>query len=582
MTTDDIRQREARAAVYARLRLVYGETQATAILNRIDRLVDAFPTIPQTRAGQSGELALSERDALIIAYGDHVHRAGERPLVTLGGTLKRLALPVSGLHILPFFPYSSDDGFSVIDYTAVDPALGTWDDVRALCRDFRVMFDAVFNHVSAQSAWFRAFLRGEAPYTDYFITVDPAADISQVTRPRAMPLLTPFETVNGSVYLWTTFSDDQIDLNFASADVLIAVLEALLFYVEQGAQFIRLDAIAFLWKQLGTTCIHLPQTHAIIQLMRALLNQVAPETILITETNVPQRENLSYFGDGANEAQLVYQFPLPPLILHALHTGDARRLTAWAAAVERVSERTTFFNFTASHDGIGMRPASGILSESEMAALVERAEAHGGFVSYKSNPDGTQSPYELNITYFDAITHPDVTERDPQTAIDRFMVSQAIMLALVGVPGIYLSSLFGARNDRVGAATTGRFRSINREKLDADTLLADLANPASLRARVFSRYRRLLEVRAAERAFHPLATQRVLALDPRVFALVRASPNGVSPQVEARVLALHNVSGEMVSLTLPAPGRNLFDGRLVQGEVRLAPYEILWLTIEED
>ncbi len=315
---------EIRARAYAKLRLVYGEPQASALIERIDRLIAEMTPRP-------GDFSLSERDALIIAYGDHLHRAGEAPLATLRTTLKRLALPLSGLHILPFFPYSSDDGFSVIDYRQVDPALGSWDDVRALCADFRVMFDAVFNHISAQSGWFQAFLRGEAPYTDYFITVDPSADLSQVTRPRALPLLTPFETPTGRVDVWTTFSDDQIDLNYANPDVLIAMIAVLLFYVEQGANLIRLDAIAFLWKQIGTSCLHLPQTHLIIQLLRDVLDLVAPGVILITETNVPQRENLSYFGDGTDEAQLVYQFPLPPLILHTLRTGDARRLTELGA-----------------------------------------------------------------------------------------------------------------------------------------------------------------------------------------------------------------------------------------------------------
>ncbi len=558
-----------RDRIREKLRLVYGEEQTPHILNRIDRLIAASPP------ASSGDWTLSERDALIIAYGDHLRRPGESPLATLGETLWRLALPVSGLHLLPFFPYSSDDGFSVIDYRQVDPALGDWADVRALCRDFRVMFDGVFNHVSAESAWFQAFLRGEAPYTDYFITVDPAADLSLVTRPRALPLLTPFEAASGQAHVWTTFSSDQIDLNYANPDVLLAILDVLLYYVEQGAGLIRLDAIAFLWKQIGTTCIHLPQTHTVIQLMRDLLDIVAPGTILITETNVPQRENLSYFGDGEDEAQMVYQFPLPPLILHTLHAGDARQLSAWAATVERVSERTTFFNFTASHDGIGLRPASGILTDAEIAALVDRARAHGGYVSQKSNADGTQSPYELNITYFDAVTHPDVTARDPQTAVDRFIVSQAIMLAFVGVPGIYLSSLFGGRNDRAGVASSGRLRSINRAKLDADALLADLDDPASLRARVFSRYRRLLEVRTAERAFHPLGTQTVLHLDPRLFVLERVSPDGT-----ACALALHNVSGEAVPVTLPAPGRDLFDGRHLAGDVTLPPYTLLWLALD--
>lgn len=560
----DVRLRQG---AYEKLRLIYGEAQAVPILERLEALIDGFSTRP-------GAFALSERDALIIAYGDHIRRSGETPLATLRAVVKRLALPDSGLHILPFYPHSSDDGFSVVDYRQVDPALGDWGDVRALCRDFRVMFDGVFNHVSAAGAWFQGFLRGETRYADYFITVDPAADLSQVVRPRALPLLTPFDTANGRVHVWTTFSADQIDLNYANPDVLIAIIETLLFYVEQGAQLIRLDAIAFIWKEIGTTCIHLPQTHLIIQLLRDVLDQVAPGTILITETNVPQRENLSYFGDGTNEAQLVYQFPLPPLILHTLHTGDARRLTAWAATVECPSDQTTFFNFTASHDGIGLRPVLGILNESEIASLVERTVAHGGYIAQKTNSDGTQSPYELNVTYFDAVTHPDVTARDPQTAIDRFIISQAIMLAFLGVPGIYLPSLFGLRNDREGVGRTGRYRTINREKLDADQLLALLDDPTSLTARVFRRYQHLLTVRTSERAFHPLGTQTVLDFGERIFALERVSPDG-----EARVLALHNVSGESVTLMLPEPGINRLDGQQLQGEVTLAPYKFIWLAL---
>ncbi|MCC6802680.1 MAG: sugar phosphorylase, partial [Anaerolineae bacterium] len=272
------------------------------------------------------------------------------------------------------------------------------------------------------------------------------------------------------------------------------------------------------------------------------------------------------------EAQLVYQFPLPPLILHTLHTGDTQRLTEWAATVARPGDRTTFFNFTASHDGIGLRPVIGILSDEEIAALVERTAAHGGYIAQKNNPDGTQSPYELNITYFDAITPPDVTARDPQTAIERFIVSQAIMLTFLGVPGIYLPSLFGLRNDRAGVAATGRYRTINRRKLNADQLMAALDDPTSLERRVFSRYQHLLNVRASERAFDPLGTQIVLDFGARIFALERVSPDG-----DERLLALHNVSGESVTVTLPEPGINRLDGRHLQGEVMLAPYQFVWL-----
>ncbi|NDJ61923.1 MAG: sugar phosphorylase, partial [Chloroflexi bacterium] len=449
-----------------KLLLLYGAARAEAVYQQLIEVIGKEVTPPPN------DLHLSERDVILIAYGDHVRRDGQAPLATLRDVLRdTIGSSINSLHILPFFPYSSDDGFSVIDYYAVNPDLGTWDDIAALGSDFRLMFDAVFNHMSAQSAWFQAFLRGEAPYKDWFVVVDPTTDLSMVTRPRALPLLTPFQTADGEKHLWTTFSADQVDLNFANPDVLLEMIRVLLFYVEQGADLIRLDAIAFLWKQPGTTSIHLPETHAAIQVMRDVLDVVAPHVILITETNVPHDENISYFGDGTNEAQMVYQFSLPPLVLHTFHTGDSTALTQWAKTIQRSSDRTTFFNFTASHDGIGMRPATGLLTQAQIDALVQLATDHGGRVSYRATPDGGQSPYELNITYFDAITDPQITATDPDLAVRRFIASQAIMLAMVGVPGVYFHSLYGSRNFNAGAEQSGHNRTINREKPNADQLL---------------------------------------------------------------------------------------------------------------
>ncbi len=557
--------------IRAKLAFLYPQDQARVFAERL------MKRLGKPQLSSSSTLRISERDAMLIAYGDHIQRPGERPLQTLRSFLNALALPLSSLHILPFYPYSSDDGFSVIDYYAVDPALGTWDDVGALASDYRLMFDAVFNHISAKSAWFQGFLRGEKPYTDYFVTAPRDTDLSMVTRPRTHPVLTPFHTPTGEQYVWTTFSDDQIDVNVANPDVLMELIDALLFYVEKGAQYIRLDAIAFLWKEIGTTCIHLPNTHRVVQLWRDVLDIAAPDTILITETNVPHVENLSYFGDGTNEAQMVYQFALPPLILHTLRTGNASRLTAWAKTIQRVSERTTFFNFTASHDGIGVRPVKGILSDDEIAALVQLTRDHGGHVSMKSESDGSQTPYELNITYFDAITPPSLTGQQPDTAVKRFMVSQAIMLAMIGVPGIYLPSLFGARNYAEGVAATGRYRTINREKFDAHALLQDLQGDTIRRA-VFVQYRHLMEARTRETAFHPLGGQHVIDLHPAVFALERIAPNG-----HERVIALHNVSGDPLRLELPSTLTGEWidcltgDMRDLAAPVVLQAYQVLWL-----
>jgi len=565
---------EHKANMRRKLAALYGDDAADAVLAQ---LLDLLPDHPAPRPAES--FNLSEQDVILITYGDQLQRASEAPLQTLHHFGRGyLADIINSVHILPFYPYSSDDGFSVIDYYAVDDNLGDWTHIQQMSADFRLMFDAVFNHISAQSDWFKGFLNGQAPYTGYFTVVDPGADLSAVVRPRALPLLTPVETPSGTQHVWTTFSDDQIDLNYANPALLLEMVRVLLFYLEQGARLIRLDAIAFIWKEIGTGCIHLDQVHTIVQLMRDVLEWVAPGAVLITETNVPHEENISYFGDGTNEAQMVYQFPLPPLLLHTLTAGDTTALNQWARSLEQVSDQTTFFNFTASHDGIGVRPVTGLLSQAEIDALVKVTLDHGGHVSYRNMPDGTQQPYELNITYFDAITHPDITAEQPDIAVKRFLVSQAMMLALAGVPGIYFHSLFGSRNHAEGVAQTGRYRSINRQKLGADTLLAELKDAHSIRSKVWKPYRHLIHTRTQSAAFHPLAKQMVLDLSSSVFALERITRDGAE-----RILALHNVTGNRVSLQLDFEGAVdlLTDEPLASGDVTLEGYQVAWLRFVE-
>lgn len=517
-------------AAHEHLTFLYGEARADALLEQLDHLLKSSDLPSHT---------VTQRDSILITYGDQFRRRDEAPLQTLADFAQRhLGGRLSAIHILPFYPYSSDDGFSVIDYRAVDPALGEWDDIRHIGKNFQLMFDAVINHISAHSEWFKRFLQDDPKYRDWFIVVDKDRDLSMVVRPRALPLLTQFDTPSGPKHVWTTFSEDQIDLNFENPHLLLEIIELLLFYVSNGAQFIRLDAIAFMWKAIGSPSIHLQQTHRIIQLFRVVLEQVAPDVMLITETNVPHKDNISYFGDGYNEAQMVYNFALPPLTLHAFQTGSAETLSRWAADLTLPSERTTFFNFLASHDGIGLNPARGILSEPEIDALVTQTQAHGGYVSYKENPDGTRSPYELNINYFDALSNP--KGDDPlETQIDRFIASQAIMLALVGVPGIYVHSLLGSRSDHAGVERTGRYRSINRHKFDHVQLERELAQPTSLRARVFNRYASLLKARASQPAFDPYGRQHVLNAHTSIFAVLRSTRDATS-----NVLCVHNVSAE--------------------------------------
>jgi sucrose phosphorylase len=512
-------------------------------------------------------------DAILITYGDQLREADHAPLRTLAEfTAEHLRGVVSGIHLLPFYPYSSDDGFSVIDYKAVNPALGDWDGVARVGQHFRLMFDGVINHISAQSAWFQAFLRDDPKYRDYFIVVKGEPDLSSVVRPRTLPLLTEFTTPSGAKKVWTTFSADQIDLNYANPDVLLDIVDVLLFYVAHGAELIRLDAIAYLWKEIGTPCIHLPQTHGVIQLLRAILDEVAPRASLITETNVPHQDNISYFGDGRNEAQLVYNFALPPLTLHAFRTGDASALSRWAAGLTLPSDQTAFFNFLASHDGIGLNPARGILRNDEVAALVDQVIAHGGRVSYKNNPDGSISPYELNINYFDALSNPNGAE-PLSLQIDRFVAAHAIMLALAGVPGIYFHSLIGSRSWLEGVSLLGHNRAINRQKFDRAEVERELRDPQSRRAQVFNRLKHLLQVRASSDAFAPQAMQRVIELNQAIFAVERG-------RAGAAVLCLHNVTAQTQHVKLdPAwqHARDLLSSRPTDVELILHPYEVVWL-----
>jgi sucrose phosphorylase len=588
------------AAIQAHLAALYGDSAGQAAYSRLTRLLDKYrhrlalsPGGTPAGSGVRRPANLTELDAILITYGDQVREPGVPPLQTLARFCeKQLAGLVSGVHVLPFFPYSSDDGFAVIDYRKVDAALGTWEDVARLGASFRLMFDAVINHVSAESEWFRAFLRDDPAYRDYFIVVPEGADLSRVVRPRALPLVTRVMTPSGEKAVWTTFSDDQIDLNYSNPAVLLEIIDTLLFYVARGAEFLRLDAIAYLWKEIGTTCIHLPHTHHVVQLLRAVLDAVAPHVALVTETNVPHAENVSYFGDGTNEAQLVYNFALPPLVLHAFQTEDARHLAAWAAGLSLPSGQVTFFNFLASHDGIGLNPVRGILSEEEIEAMVERTRTRGGLVSYKRNPDGTQSPYEVNVNYFDALAQGGVEEDiESGVSVGRFVAAQAIMLSLVGVPGIYFHSLFGSRGWPEGVEQTGRQRTINRQKCDLTSLEVALADPDSLRSRIFRGYVQLLKARAATPAFHPHGAQQVIraAGGPPVFALLRTAPGGGD-----RVVCLHNVSGRVqpVQLDLPASQlgmvtrlTDLIGGARLRPagttfKINLAPYQVSWLKVE--
>ena len=550
-----------------RLQFIYKENYTSEITSGLIKVISDY----SIQINDSNKW--NEKDIVLITYGDSIKMEGEVPLQTLNKFLdKHLKEQLSIIHILPFFPFSSDDGFSVIDFRKVNPELGNWDDVKSLTENFGLMTDLVINHASSKNIWFQNFLQQNGKGKDFFIVENPETDLSKVVRPRSTPVLTPYKTTKGIKYVWTTFSADQIDLDFSNPDLLIEMVDILLKYISKGARIIRLDAIAFLWKKTGTSCLHLPETHEMVKLIRDVAEFINPSVVILTETNVPNNENLSYFGDG-DEAHMVYQFSLPPLLLHALHSGNSNYLNQWAKSLPAINKGNTFFNFTASHDGIGIRPLEGLLPENEKTEMIKNMQKYGGLVNFKSNVDGTTSPYELNISYFDALKGTKYGEDRFQ--VQRFLASQIIMMSFQGVPAFYIHSLTATPNFHEGVTKTKQNRTINRRKWNLNELEEILKNDTP-QQQVFTTLQKLISIRKKQKAFHPEAKQKILNLGNELFGLLRTSKDN-----KQKVLVIANLTTKNLDVNIPEEFCNckfeLIQKRYITDPI-LSPYQCLWLT----
>jgi sucrose phosphorylase len=526
---------------------LYGSDQASTAMVEIERLMKVhFSHKPPEMIKKDEKFnpaeRFSEKDCILITYGDLIKSEESAPLETLtkfcNTNLKGI---INTIHILPFFPYSSDRGFSVMDFEEVNPMLGNWEDIMRLKKDFNLMFDGVFNHASAKSRWFQEFLNMNPRYTSFFIVFSTKEKISEdhlklIVRPRTSNLLTEFDTLDGKKNVWTTFSSDQIDLNFKCPRVFLKILDILLFYIRKGSDLIRLDAVTYIWSTLGTSCAHLKEAHLVIKLFRKILDQIAPTVGLITETNVPHQDNIQYFGSGDDEAQMVYNFALPPLVLHTFLEEDSTKLTNWAANLQNPSKHATFFNFLDSHDGIGVMAVKNILSKDEINSLALNVLQRGGFISYKDNGDGTSSPYELNITWYSVINDADRDE-PVETRVQRFIASRSIALIIIGVPGIYLHSFLGSKNDSDSVLEERNRRSINRRIIRQNELDKCLSNKSSSTSMVITRYSEIISKRILEPAFHPNTKQIVFEISKEFFVLLR------KPDQESNsILTITNIS----------------------------------------
>lgn len=561
------------------LQTLYPELEAAPILQQLVAIMRLDQAIQQPVPHSN---LWDQRDIFAICYGDSIRSPGEKPLQTLHRFFNRhLRDAVNGIHILPFFPWSSDDGFAVIDYTSVNESLGDWSDMQAIAADYKLMADLVINHCSARSRWFENFKARLDPGKDYFLEPDPQADLSQVVRPRTSPLLREVQTLEGKRHVWCTFSHDQVDLNFANPAVLLEFARIVRQYLDAGIQVFRLDAIAFLWKQQGTSCINLPQTHEMVRLLRTLIEHCNAGAVIITETNIPNRENLAYFGN-ANEAHVIYNFSLPPLLLQALTCGSARHLKTWMMSMPPAQNGTAYLNFLASHDGIGLRPAEGLLSTMEIDQMVELMQRFGGRVSWRALEGGQNRPYEINIALFDALKGTQARGEDG-LQIARFICAHTIMLALEGIPAFYIHSLFATANDYQRLEHTSQNRSINRHQWDVDALEAALVEPGSHHHRVLRALKAIIDIRRQQPAFHPNATQFTMHVGDAIFGFWRqSSDRGQS------IFCLHNISD--TAQCVPLADINLIElddwHDLISGEqyadlqqqITLQPYQCIWIS----
>jgi len=571
-------QKELKFLVQTHLEQIYPEADIEILTKRLIEIMalEECKTKPADH-----ENTWSEKDAWLITYGDSIQSSGEKPLATLREFSKnKLSGVVNGIHILPFFPYSSDDGFSVIDYSQVNDGLGDWSDIEALAEDFDIMADLVINHCSSRSRWFDNFKQRKHPGKDYFVEASPEANTSQVVRPRTSPLLREVETLDGKRHVWCTFSHDQVDLDFSNPDLLCEIVSIIKLYLDRGIRIFRLDAVAFIWKTAGTNCIHLPQTHEIVRLIRTLVEHHSSDTIIITETNVPNHENLSYFGN-ANEAHAVYNFSLPPLLLQALIAGTSKHLKTWQMSMPPAQMGTFYFNFIASHDGIGLRPVEGLLDEQEIEELVNAVQLSGARISWRSAEGGRNKPYEINVTLFDALQG--TTTGPDKWQIPRFVCAHAIMFSLEGIPGIYIHSFVGTNNYYEGVEFSNHNRTINRYKWDYDALESSLQQPHSHHAKVFDAVTNLLRIRTRQPAFHPNAVQFTLHLGDEIFGFWRQSQRR-----DQSIFCLHNVTNRVIKLPVSAinlistdtwvdliSGNDFSD---IRQDVTLQPYEFVWIT----
>ena len=523
------------------------------------------------------KLTISEKTSLVICYGDNINSNQKSSIQVFQNFFKKnLNKYFNAIHFLPFYPSSSDSGFAVKDHYKIERRIGSWSDIKKISKSSHVMADIVINHSSARGLWFKNFLKKKRPGKDYFLTVNSKFNTSKVVRPRDHKLLKKIDIFGKSDFLWRTFSADQIDLDFKNPSVLLRFIKIMVHLVSNGVTIFRLDAIAYLWKKNGTNCINLKQTHEIVKLLRLISNLLNVETIIITETNLPEKENLSYFGKN-DEANWIYNFSLPPLLIHAFLFENSSYLNKWSKKLPNAKFQNSYLNFIASHDGIGMRPTEGILNERSLNNFLKRLKKNGSKFSYRKVQNKSKKVYEANITVFDALKKSD-TDPNGKFFLERYIAAHAIMISFEGVPAIYFNSLFGKSNDEAKYVITGNNRDINRYKWSYENITKKLNDKNSKQSIFYQNLGKLLEIKRKQKAFHPNAKRLNINLGSKLFCFKRTSLDK-----KQTIISITNCSSvdQYPKLNKKySKWKNIINPKInsLNKSFKLKPFETMWLS----
>ncbi len=520
---------------------------------------------------------LSEKTSLLICYGDSVLGTKTNKSIAEFKKFhkKYLSKFFNSVHFLPFYPSSSDSGFAVKDHYKIDPRLGNWSDIKSFSKNSFIMADVVINHSSSRGLWFKNYLRNNSPGKNYFFTVNKKFNSKNVVRPREHRLLKKVNIFGENRYLWRTFSNDQIDLNFKNPKVLIRFIKIIINLINHGVNIFRLDAIAYLWKESGTKCINLKQTHEIIKILRIVCNGLNKSAIIVTETNLPEKENISYFGNN-DEANWIYNFSLPPLLVHSLLFEDSRKITSWSKKLPQNKLGNSYLNFIASHDGIGMRPVEGLLNKDAINKMFKRLKKNGGEFSFRKVQGKSKKVYEANITLFNAFQKTD-TDLKGKYHYARYLCAHAIMISFEGIPAVYFNSMFGTSNDINKYIISNNKRDLNRYKWSAERLNKLLKNKNSKHYLIYEEISNLLNIKRKNKAFHPNALRKTMNFGPKIFAFKR-----ISLDKKQTVMCISNLSSKTQSIKIQLKNKKykeLIIGTTVSNNnITLDPFQTIWLS----